>query len=234
MRRSVDELELMDLQSVAATDLAGALRFLEWTNRNLGGHAIVLRYLDTWHRRRPRTALSILDVGTGLGDGAVALVEWGRRREVRVRVTGIDSAQETARLAKARCEPYPEIEIVHADLASYSACFPIGAFDYVVCSLVLHHLVPESAVAAAIREMDRLAARGVIIGDLSRSALAYWSLKALTGVLGGMIVRHDGPLSVRRSFTPRELARLAADEGLTYLRAKPERPFRLSLAGEKP
>jgi len=48
------------------------------------------------------------------------------------------------------------------------------------------------------------------------------------------VVRHDGPLSVRRAFTVHELARLAAGLGLSYLQARQERPFRLSLAGEKP
>jgi hypothetical protein len=55
----------------------------------------------------------------------------------------------------------------------------------------------------------------------------------LSALAGNVIVRHDGPLSVRRAFTLPELSRLVHELDLRYLRARRESPFRLSLAGQK-
>jgi hypothetical protein len=105
-------------------------------------------------------------------------------------------------------------------------------FDYVIASLFLHH-VPADHVHETLLAIDRLAGRGVVIGDLVRSPAALVAVGALAALAGNAIVRHDVPLSVRRAFTVQELANLAESVGLRYLRARPEGVVRLSLAGEK-
>jgi hypothetical protein len=47
------------------------------------------------------------------------------------------------------------------------------------------------------------------------------------------VVRHDGPVSVRRAFTVSELEELARRAGLGYLSARRHAGFRLSLTGAK-
>ncbi len=47
-----------------------------------------------------------------------------------------------------------------------------GAWTSSHASLVLHHLDPADAVAA-LREMRRVARRGVVVNDLRRGALAF-------------------------------------------------------------
>jgi hypothetical protein len=55
----------------------------------------------------------------------------------------------------------------------------------------------------------------------------------LSRLAGDDIVRHDGPLSVRRAFLSEDLSRAAEEAGLDYLRVRRHPWFRLSLAGEK-
>ena len=63
--------------------------------------------------------------------------------------------------------------------------------------------------------MRRVARRGVIVNDLVRGWFGYLGAWLLTRVLSdNPLTRHDGPLSVRRAYTPVEMARLAERAGL--------------------
>ncbi len=71
------------------------------------------------------------------------------------------------------------------------------------------------------------------MSDLLRSRASLWSVKLPCRLFGNAVVRHDGPLSVRRSFTTQELKNVAEKSRLSYLKVAEENWFRLSLAGEK-
>jgi 2-polyprenyl-3-methyl-5-hydroxy-6-metoxy-1,4-benzoquinol methylase len=107
-----------------------------------------------------------------------------------------------------------------------------ASFDVVTASLFLHHC-PAREVVRALRAMDRLAARGLILSDLLRSRAGYWAVGLLSHLIGNAVVRHDGPLSVRRAFRPEELEALAAEAGLPHLSVRVHPWFRVSLAGTK-
>ncbi|HEY3381908.1 MAG TPA: methyltransferase domain-containing protein [Vicinamibacterales bacterium] len=223
--------ELMDSNQWPAPVVRKTLRFLELTNRCFGGAAVVLRRFVSWHGQRAFTAsLRILDVGTGGADVPVALINWARPLGLDLRVTAIDSAPDIVEAARARVSRVPEITVERCSLFDLAASG--RRFDIVVASLFLHH-VPPSRTPDALRAIDRLAVRGVIISDLMRSPVALVAVGALALVAGNHVVRHDGPLSVRRAFTVDELEQLASNTGLTYLAAEREGPFRVSLSGQK-
>ena len=78
---------------------------------------------------------------------------------------------------------------------------PDGSFDIVHSSMVLHHLEPEEAVVF-LREMARVARRGVIVNDLVRSRLGWLGAWLISHLLTrSRYTRHDAPLSVRRAYT---------------------------------
>jgi 2-polyprenyl-3-methyl-5-hydroxy-6-metoxy-1,4-benzoquinol methylase len=223
--------ELMDTLALSPSVADRTLRFLELTNRRFGGTAIVLRHLERWsHAWPPGRTITVLDVGTGAADIPRTLVAWGRARETPMQVTAIDMAPDIAAAARARVDGTVGIDIEQATLAEVDASG--RRFDYVIASLFLHH-VPDAALREALLAIDRLAVRGVVLSDLVRSPGGLLAVGFLSAVAGNAIVRHDGPLSVRRAFTIGELRTLSADLGLRYLRARQEGPFRLSLAGEK-
>lgn len=226
-----DREELMDTLALPPRVADRTLRFLEMTNRRFGGTSIILRHLDSWSAAWPAgRPTTVLDVGTGAADIPRAIVAWAGQRGREVRVTAIDMAPDIAATARARARGVPEIVVEQATLADVAASG--RRFDYVTASLFLHH-VPASALASALLAIDRLAVRGVVMGDLVRSPAGLMAVGFLSALAGNAIVRHDGPLSVRRAFTLTELSRLVQELDLGYLRARREGPFRLSLAGQK-
>ena len=112
-------------------------------------------------------------------------------------------APDIVEVARARARGTPEIVVERATLADVAASG--RRFDYVIASLFLHH-VPADGLRETLLVIDRLAVRGVVIGDLVRSPAALVAVGALSAAAGNAIVRHDGPLSVRRAFTVQELA----------------------------
>jgi len=229
--RRIDAPEIMDSQLLSDGELRETLRFLEQTNRFLGGDRLIFHYLDCWSRHWPSDRpVTMLDVGTGGADLPVRIARWARRRRIDARVTGIDSTPEIARLARQNVRAFPEIEIVESDLQSFAQ--GNRRFDVVLGSLFLHHVAPAEIVEA-VRLCDRLAIRALLFSDLRRSRAGYWATRAYTWLLGNRVVRFDGPLSIRRAFTAAELAQLAAQSRLDYLRPRRHAFFRLALAGEK-
>jgi ubiquinone/menaquinone biosynthesis C-methylase UbiE len=88
-----------------------------------------------------------------------------------------------------------------------------AAVDFVTCSLALHHFDPPAA-AALLRELCRVARRGVIVNDLRRGRLAYAGAQLLARGPWHAMARHDGPLSVLRAYTPQEAQALIQQAGI--------------------
>ena len=110
--------------------------------------------------------------------------------------------------------------------------FRDGSFDVVMASLFFHHLSDENC-ARVLAQMWRIARGRVLVNDLHRHAAAYFSIRALTAVFSkSRMVRHDGPVSVRRAFRPAELLQIANRAGVpaTVHRSF---PYRLVLVAEK-
>jgi SAM-dependent methyltransferase len=228
-RSSADEI--MDTEPLSAPVVDRTLWFLEMTNRRFGGAGIVLRALERWRRGWPAgSTVRLLDVGTGAADIPRAILAWAQSVGVEISITAIDSAPDVAAAARERARGVRGLSIELASLADLAASG--RRFDYVTASLFLHHVPPDRTVEA-LASVDRLATRGVVISDLRRSWLALAGVGLLAYAAGNAVVRHDGPLSVRRAFTVEELRGLASECGLGYLAARAEGPFRVSLSGEK-
>lgn len=227
----VNREELMDTLKLPADVMKKVLGFLRVTNIYFGGIKVVLNHLDAWSPAwRPEETIRILDVGTGGGEIPLAISAWAKTRGLNVQVTGVDAVPEIAAIARAQTRHDDRVEIRRDDLFEMSQ--RNEKFDYVIASLFLHH-IPPSQNGDALRVFDRMAARGVIVSDLLRTRAGYCAVAALSRLIGNSIVRHDGPLSVRRAFLPEELRRLAMDAGCPYLKSRREPWFRVSLAGEK-
>jgi hypothetical protein len=81
-------------------------------------------------------------------------------------------------------------------------------------SLTLHHLPPDAAVTA-LGEMRAAARLAVVVNDLVRSRVSLAIVWIATRLLAcHRISRHDGPLSVRRAYSPEELRSLAEKAGI--------------------
>ena len=66
-----------------------------------------------------------------------------------------------------------------------------------------------------LRELHRVSRRGVVVNDLRRGWFPYAATLLTVRAFGrSSVTQHDGPLSVRRSYTLRELDALASEAGL--------------------
>ena len=211
MRRAAGARELLD-GPVAPADLARTLADIERLDRWFGGHALSLARVRRAARRVPRErVLRIVDVGGGGGGFARRAAQWARRRHRRVCIVLVDRDAGTSALAGQSCAGYPEIHVVRADATALP--FGVATVDVVHSSLTLHHLEPEAAVTA-LAAMDAVARGRVVINDLARSRLALALVWLATRALAmHPVSRHDGPLSVRRAYSPAELADLFRKAG---------------------
>jgi SAM-dependent methyltransferase len=222
--------ERMDLETLDPATTATLLRNLEVINRWLGGvHATLSplrRFAKYWGKGE---RIRFIDWGTGGADVPRALVRWGRRQGFRFEIICVDSNPAVLEYARQASRDYPELQFRQADFMAINE----ESFDYALSSLCLHHLT-DTQIVALLQKSNRLCQRGMIMNDLWRTHRAWlwiWILSRLGRA--HPIVRHDGPLSVRRAFTPRELQRLALQAGLPYLGVSMHFGYRLVLSGEK-
>jgi hypothetical protein len=80
--------------------------------------------------------------------------------------------------------------------------------------------------------MKRVARQKIFVIDLHRHALAYFLYTTVGKLfLYNRLIRHDGALSILRSFRPAELEDLAARAKLENVSVERHFPFRLVLSG---
>lgn len=224
--------ELMDEPAVDSAELARSLADLRGANRWLGGTRVVIRELAPILRRLRGEEIRLLDVGTGSADLPLAVARWAAGEGIRLRVVATDAHPATVAEARALVEGNDNVEVMRADALSLS--FPDASFHVAMCHTALHHFDPADAVRV-LRELGRVASAAVVVTDLRRSigGLLGARLLAVTVWRGHPITRHDGPRSVRASFTPGELRRLASEAGLREGRVRTHPLFRQALVVDR-
>ncbi|MGH9587256.1 MAG: methyltransferase domain-containing protein, partial [Acidobacteriaceae bacterium] len=124
------------------------------------------------------------------------------------------------------------IQWVTGDAFSYEPAEPISI---VISSLFTHHLV-DAEIVNFIAWMERVAERGWFVNDLHRKPVPYYGFAALAWLMRWhRFVRHDGPVSIRRSFLGEDWERFCASAGLRRedVRIEEVRPGRLCVARTK-
>jgi len=197
---------LVDLAQCNRLTLAyrPTLDFLERLCRDMhisGSHGVLPRSVPG--------RLHIVDVGSGGGDMLRCIERWARRRGIAVTLTGIDLNPYAARAAREFTPPGSAIEWLTGDAFSYA-----GPVDVVLSSLFTHHL-SSAEVTGFLRWSEATARRGWFINDLCREPTPYRLFPLLAGALRWhRFVRHDGPVSFRRSFREADWQRLLAAAGI--------------------
>jgi len=176
--------------------------------------------------RREQTT-TVLDIGSGGGDRARALLCWARHDGYALHVTGIDPDQRAHAFATRR-PPGPGLAFRRA-LSSELVAEGL-TFDVVVSNHLLHHL-DDDQFLALLSDSERLARVRVVHSDIARSPLAYLLFSAVTRPLfPGTFIREDGLTSIRRSYTADEL-RAVVSPGWRVERQRPWRNLLLHGAG---
>ena len=184
-------------------------QFMKVVNRIGGGIRVVRKFLEQeLSQVRGRcTARPVLDIGAGDCDIPLAITRWADRRGHKVRFTCLDHDPKAVELAQsriARCH-CRTIEAVQADIFTYR---PADKFDYAMGSMTFHHFTDDE-IDTLLTHLRGFVRRAVLINDLHRCLANYIACFLLALPLDREI-RHDGLLSIRRGFKPRELARRLA------------------------
>ena len=181
-------------------------------NMLLGGTSITLKALERLTGDlRAGNSLSILDIGAGHADIPRAVREWSSERRLTLRALAIDIDQPTLATAQ-RIPENRDIEFLQGDILALP--FTDDSVDVAMSSMTLHHLTDDDAVVA-LREMARVARRGIIINDLMRTVHGYVVAWALGRVAtSNRLTRHDAHRSIQRGRIEAELAHLAERAGL--------------------
>ncbi|MBI2254402.1 MAG: methyltransferase domain-containing protein [Proteobacteria bacterium] len=208
-----DLSELMDTESVTPEDFAACLKDLATVNRL----TLAMRPTFAWLNRVTRNwpadrSLSILDVGYGQGDMLRAIWHWARRRRLKVVLEGVD-LNPLSELAARNATPQEMNIRFHT--GDVFALQPERCFDVIISSLVTHHLT-DAQIVAFIRLMERQTNVGWLINDLHRHAVSYHVFHAWAALAGWhRFVRHDGPVSIARSFRRGDWVRYLGTAGVT-------------------
>ncbi|MFN6935082.1 MAG: methyltransferase domain-containing protein [Tsuneonella sp.] len=213
--------ELMDDPALDAESYRTVLHDLAQVNSLTMARRPTLAFLE--RACGTKNSFNLLDVGFGDGDMLRAIARWSEKRGIEAKLVGIDLNPRSA--VAARDNPSTAIPIEYRT-GDYADCAGEG-WDCVVSSLVAHHMSRDQLIAF-LRFMDRESARGWLVNDLHRHGFAYAGWPLLAGIMRWHpIVRHDGHLSIARSYRPREWDPLLAAAGVAGARVFRQFPFRL-------
>jgi hypothetical protein len=205
------------LEQAEPADARVNLQELVVLNKRFGGHSTIRKlFQEAALKQEPFT---LLDVGAASGDSGQLIGELCPQAQI------INFDRSVLNLTNA---PYPKV-VGDAFMMPFAA----GAFDYVFCSLFLHHFT-DDVVIELLRHFGSIARRGVLVCDLERNVMPYLFMAVSKPVFRWhRITVHDGKKSFRAALSAPELLRLAHAAGLPNPSVKVNRPaFRLTLVAK--
>ena len=228
-QRAIAE-ELMDADDLDPETYAAVVGDLAKVNVVTMAARPTLGFLARVLARHQGGPLRVLDVGFGDGDMLRRIARWAVRHGHAAELVGVDLNPRSELAARAHTPPDMAIRWVTGDYADL-----VGEpWDVVISSLVAHHMT-HGQLVDFLRFMDAHARAGWLINDLHRHRFAHAGFPLLATLFGWhRIVRHDGTLSIARSYRPAEWPPILAEAGVRDARVVRVFPFRLCVEKLKP
>ena len=193
MKRNVTA-ELLDNDLGTPQEVAASLRDLRHINDWFGGTRTTTRLIRRVARRAHLSKLSVLEMGSGLGDVPLAAQRLLAQQGIELQVTLLDRLWSHLPAGRP------------ASIAGDALRLPFrnAAVDIVSCSLFAHHFNPPE-LTRLVAEALRVSRQAVLVNDLVRSrlhlALVYLGLP----LFRSRITWNDAPASVRCAYTVDEM-----------------------------
>jgi len=228
--------ELMDGPDLApaAHDaaLAGLARINRWSAAEAALRRRVLALLAGPRDARGASPPSLLDVACGAGDLPIALWLAARRAGLQLEVTALDRSPRAVAHGQAQAgRRGAAVRFLERDACDGR---PLPQADVVTCSLFLHHLEAEAAIAL-LAALGAAARRLLLVADLRRTLAGLLLAATVPRLLSRSPVVHaDAPASARAAWSVAELAGLARRAGLAGARVQPIFPQRMLLSWTHP
>jgi SAM-dependent methyltransferase len=210
-RRRAQFTERMD-EPCTRDDLRACLRDIVRLNRWFLGDRPLFHWLGAFLSPPIPQPLRILDVGCGNGDILRRIACWAGERKLAVKLTGLDINPDAIAIAAEATPPAAPIRWIAANVLTYTPAEPP---HLVVSSLFAHHL-SDSEIIRFLNWMERHAALGWFINDLSRATIPYHFLRIFTRLARlHPFVQYDASASVARAFIPQDWQNVCAAAGLS-------------------
>lgn len=217
-------------QPCSYEELRDCLRSIARVNRLTRAYYPTIHWLNHFYSVLPRQTrpIHIVDVGCGYGDMLRRVHTWAEEKNLPVQLTGIDINPEAVRAAREVTIP-GTVTFLAGNAYDFN---PPGGIDLVVSSLLTHHL-PDPAVVEFLDWMETVARMGWFINDLHRQQMPLRLFRIASRFTSWHpFVKHDGPVSILRSFRAedwRRLCRAAAIPQDEYI-IREYKPARLCVA----
>lgn len=194
--------EIMDDLEVGGEVLEQTLRELKTINRLLGGNAVTTAGLRKLLENNSETEITIADIGCGGGDMIAVMNDWAKETSQKPHFLGIDANPNIIRRAAQNLASLSNVSFKVQNV--FDPEFPQEKVDILTCTLFTHHFTQDQLLEM-LASFKRKARLGIVINDLHRHPLAYYSIRILTRLFSkSPMVKNDGPLSVLRGFRRHE------------------------------
>jgi ubiquinone/menaquinone biosynthesis C-methylase UbiE len=166
--------------------------------------------------------LKVLDIGSGGGD-TLRMIDKTFGKNYELSLTGVDLKKDCIDYARENCSKY-DITFIESDYRNLLAVDQ--DYDIITASLFCHHLT-DNEIVELLKWTKQNARAGILINDLERHFLAYYSIRWLTKLFSSSyLVKNDAPLSVLRSFKRNEIVELLDRAGIRNYTIKWKWAFR--------
>ena len=199
----------MDGNEVSEEDFAACLADLTRVNTVTLARRPTLRWLKK--ATHGLTRFSLIDVGSGDGDMLREIASWAQKAGLEADLIGIDMNPRAAPAARAATDSGLGIEYLTCNVFDHR---PLIAPDFVISSICTHHMT-DAEVSTFLAWMDGTAIRGWFNNDLHRHWFPFYGFIVLSALAGWhSFIRHDGPVSIARSFRRSDWERLIVASGI--------------------
>ena len=214
-------IEIMDDLNCSGEVVDQTLRELEFINRTLGGNTVTKDGVKKLLKKTQTKALHILDLGCGGGDMLKLLHQ---KLPTGTTFKGIDANPNIVQYAVKHSGKVPVISFAAMDILSDE--FKRETCDVAVATLFFHHFT-DLQLVSILTNLHNQVRVGIVINDLHRHPLAYYSIRLLTWLFSkSSMVKYDAPLSVLRGFSKKELINILERAGIENYTVKWKWAFR--------
>tara|TARA_B110000046_G_scaffold179165_1_gene208022 strand:- start:604 stop:1296 length:693 start_codon:yes stop_codon:yes gene_type:complete len=204
-----EQKELMDDLHCDGPLVDQSLAELDYINYWLGGDWVSLRGLKMLIDKN-KNPFSIIDLGCGSGSLLAQMAQ--EYKDQMNSGIGIDANGYILKYARSAQSAFKQLSFT--DVNVLVAAEKDFNCDILHASLFLHHFNHDELVML-FKKFKKQGNRGMVISDLHRHWLAYYSIKYLTQWFSkSKMVQNDGPLSVMRGFRRKEWIRIFEAVGI--------------------
>lgn len=216
------ELEIMDDLNIEGPVIGQTLKELDIINRRLGGNKISLsifkKLLDRYKIE------SVADLGCGGGDILIDMAKAAKKRNQNIYFHGIDANPHIIKYAEEHTNDWKNITFQPQNI--FKKEYQERKFDIIHCCLFLHHFTNEELIAL-FKQFSNQAKVAIIVNDLQRHWLAFYSIKLITRFFSkSYMVQNDAAVSVARGFKKSEIETILKSAGIVNFRIKWKWAFR--------